>query len=146
MGLWCIAETLKNASAPLSTETVQEVIDVASEQLRLLAHVVEPVRDDPLKIPSMDFQTQDEFFAALTNKMEALDALVSSSVKGTCDMAPQLITHGAVLMARLLQFNLGFKGVWTPKTRDMSSRMCVSVFRLALVGSFMVSYPAHLRS
>ena len=41
IGFTCIANILEGVKTPLTSRGVQEVFDVASEQLRLLAHVVE---------------------------------------------------------------------------------------------------------
>ncbi|THH13392.1 hypothetical protein EW146_g6819 [Bondarzewia mesenterica] len=129
MGLYTIAGILKKDRTPS-----QEVLNVVSERLRLLAHVVEPVRDDPLQLPMMDAPTQDEFFDVLAKKLEALVAILSH--KGSEDgemMSSTEATQAAVLMARLLQFDLAFRGVWTSKTRELSSKMCQIIFDLALV-------------
>ncbi|TFY65710.1 hypothetical protein EVG20_g5379 [Dentipellis fragilis] len=149
MGLWNIAGVLNGAPSPLGRQGLREILDVASEQLRLLAHVVEPDREDQLQPPCIDASTQDEFFVAITNKMGAFEVLVSPQGSTNSDIPPEEATKGAILMARLLQFNLGFQGVWTPKVREQSSRLCGSIFRLALAhaaGDFLdpVAFPLFL--
>jgi len=133
MGLWCIAESLNAVKSPLDDKAMPEILDIVSEQLRLLAHVVEPVRDDQLQTPSLESTTQDEFFTALVSKMEAFNVTLSLQSPSSMSMASAHATQGVILMARLLQFDLGFKSVWTPKVRSLSSKMCASVFRLVLV-------------
>lgn len=128
MGLYTIAGILKTTSVPS-----QQTLDIVGERLRLLAHVVEPVRDDPLQLPTMDAPTQNDFFETLMNKFEALGSILSPKPPAKSEMTPAQATQAAVLMARLLQFDLAFRGVWTPKTRQLSGKMCEVVFDLALV-------------
>jgi mediator of RNA polymerase II transcription subunit 12, fungi type len=132
-GFTCIANILKGVQTPLTSQGVQEILDVASEQLRLLAHVVELARDDQTALPVVDQIAQDGFIDALSSKLEAFETLLA---RPTLELGvpPDQATQGAVLMARLLQFNMAFRGVWTPKARSLSENICKSVFKLALVG------------
>ena len=50
-GFTCIANILEGVETPLTGQGVQEILDVASEQLRLLAHVVKQAGDDPAALP-----------------------------------------------------------------------------------------------
>ncbi|KAI0068850.1 hypothetical protein BV25DRAFT_1904185 [Artomyces pyxidatus] len=131
-GFLCIASILDSAQTPLTSKGIQEVVEVASEQLRLLAHVVELVRDDHTPLPSVDSVAQDKFITALAGKIEAFEALIMHGPTSHTDIQPSQATQGAVLMVRLLQFNLGCKGMWTPKTRSLSNNLCSSVFNLTL--------------
>jgi mediator of RNA polymerase II transcription subunit 12, fungi type len=132
-GFTCIANILKGVQTPLTSQGVQEILDVASEQLRLLAHVVELARDDQTALPVVDQIAQDGFIDALSSKIQAFETLLAQPTL-ELGVPPDQATQGAVLMARLLQFNMAFRGVWTPKARSLSENLCNSVFNLALVG------------
>jgi mediator of RNA polymerase II transcription subunit 12 len=131
-GFTCIANILEGVNTPLTSHGVQEILDVASEQLRLLAHVVELARDDPTALPVVDSVAQDSFIEALASKIQAFETVVSQHTPKS-DVPPDQATQGAILMARLLQFNMAFRGVWTLKARSLSEDLCKSVFNLALV-------------
>ena len=109
---------------------------MASEQLRLLAHVVELARDDQTALPVVDSLAQDSFIDALSGKIRAFETLLAQPTP-TSDVPSAQATHGAVLMARLLQFNMAFRGVWTPKARSHGEGLCKSTFNLALVSSYL---------
>ncbi|KAI9448864.1 hypothetical protein BJY52DRAFT_1309908 [Lactarius psammicola] len=130
-GFTCIANILKGVQTPLTSRGVQEILDVASEQLRLLAHVVELARDDQTALPVVDSLAQDSFIDALASKIRAFETLLAQ-LTPTTDVPSAQATQGAVLMARLLQFNMAFRGVWTPKARSLGEGLCKSVFNLAL--------------
>lgn len=131
-GFTCIANILEGVKTPLTSQGVQEILDVASEQLRLLAHVVELARDDQTALPVVDPMAQDSFIEALASKIQAFETILTQSTP-KLDVTSEQATQGAVLMARLLQFNMAFRGVWTPKARSLSDDLCKSVFNLALV-------------
>jgi mediator of RNA polymerase II transcription subunit 12, fungi type len=143
-GFTCIANILKGVQAPLTSQGVQEILDVASEQLRLLAHVVELARDDQTALPVVDQVAQDGFIDALSSKIQAFETLLARP-NLELSIPPDQATQGAVLMARLLQFNMAFRVVWTPKARSLSENLCKSVFNLALVGYISPS-PRHRAS
>jgi len=127
---------------PLTSRGVQEIIDVASEQLRLLAHVVELARDDQTALPIVDSMAQDSFIDALASKIRAFETLLAQPAP-TSDVPSAQATQGAVLMARLLQFNMAFRGVWTPKARSLGESLCKSIFDLALVSFYHVARRYH---
>jgi mediator of RNA polymerase II transcription subunit 12 len=132
-GFTCIANILEGVKIPLTSRGVQEILDVASEQLRLLAHV-ELARDDQTALPVVDSVAQDSFIKALANKIQAFETILAQSISKP-DVPPDQATQGAILMARLLQFNMAFRGVWTPKARSLSEGLCKSIFNLALVST-----------
>ncbi|KAI9510086.1 hypothetical protein F5148DRAFT_1182339 [Russula earlei] len=130
-GFTCIANILEGVNTPLTCQGVQEILDVASEQLRLLAHVVELARDDQTALPVVDSVAQDGFIVALANKIQAFETILTQPTPES-DVPPDQATQGAVLMARLLQFNMAFRGVWTTKARSLSEKLCKSIFNLVL--------------
>jgi mediator of RNA polymerase II transcription subunit 12 len=140
-GFTCIANILEGVKIPLTSQGVQEILDVASEQLRLLAHVVELARDE---LPVVDSVAQDSFIKALASKIKAFEMILAQPLPKP-DVPPDQATQGAILMARLLQFNMAFRGVWTTKARGLSDDLRNSIFNLALVSTKSlvgVGYPS----
>ncbi|KAI0309797.1 hypothetical protein OF83DRAFT_1179208 [Amylostereum chailletii] len=139
-GLRFIANVL--AGMELSSPDFQKALDVSSEQLRLLAHLTESVRDGQTQPPT-DSATQDEFITALADKIDAFEAALSGrSQRAAGSLSQEQLTQGAILMARLLQFDLACRDIWTPRARALSGRLCVSVFGLAMAHSAEVASDA----
>lgn len=125
-----IANTLNGADHRHSGS--HDAMNVVSEQLRLLAHITEPVRNVGEQ-PHTDSSTQDEYFHALATKIDIYEAMLSGRMAlPPCMSQPQL-KQGAILLARLLQFDLTCRAAWTPKARSLSGNLCTSVFKLAMV-------------
>jgi mediator of RNA polymerase II transcription subunit 12 len=79
---------------------------------------------------------QDSFIEALANKIQAFETILAQPTPTPkSDVPSDQATQGAILMARLLQFNMAFRGVWTAKARSLSEGLCKSIFNLALVSS-----------
>jgi mediator of RNA polymerase II transcription subunit 12, fungi type len=129
-GLRFIATTLNNAD--YTKPDFLRAIDIVSEQLRLLAHITEPVRDAQ-NAPLSDSTTQDEFLQALVNKINIFEAVVSGQNPAPSFLSRERIMQTSILFARLLQFDLACRNIWTPKTRELSGNLCMTIFRLALV-------------
>ncbi|KAI0026676.1 hypothetical protein K488DRAFT_65362, partial [Vararia minispora EC-137] len=117
-GLRFIANILSGADH--QAPEFARAMDVVSEQLRLLAHITEPAREQGTQPPT-DAATQDEFLGALAKKVEAL------ADSGT----PQ--PEHAILLARLVQFDLACRDIWTPSTRALSGNLCAGLFKLAMI-------------
>jgi mediator of RNA polymerase II transcription subunit 12 len=107
-------------------------MDVVSEQLRLLAHITEPTRDAQTQPPT-DPGTQDEFLLALARKIEVLEAMLSGAAPVPVCLAHEQLVQHAILLARLLQFDLACRDIWTPAARGLSGNLCAVLFRLAMV-------------
>src|SRR5260221_8610612 len=99
-------------NTPLTSQGVQEILDVASEQLHLLAHVVELARDDPTALPVIDSMQQDSFIEALANKIQAFEPILAQlTPTPKSDVPADQETQGAILMAHLLRLNMAFRGL-----------------------------------
>lgn len=109
-----------------------DAMNVVSEQLRLLAHITEPVRNAGGQ-PHTDSSTQDEYFQALSIKVDIYEGMLSGRVALPPCMNQDQLKQGAILLARLLQFDLTCRAAWTPKARSLSGSLCESVFKLAMV-------------
>ncbi|KAF8876501.1 hypothetical protein BD779DRAFT_1560397 [Infundibulicybe gibba] len=138
-GLKCIAEVLQE-SMTYNAEQFRR----AGELLRVLIYLVEPLREDLASLPILDPSIQDEFFNALCIKFTGTEALSINLEDNETDYCQ--ITQGIIFLARLLQFDLGLQGAWTSKTKEASSGLSSSIFKLALLhgtgeGLDLVAYP-----
>lgn len=125
-----IANTLNGADYRESGS--HDAMNVVSEQLRLLAHITEPVRDAGEQ-PHTDSSTQDEYFQALATKIDIYEGMLSRRTDLPLCMSQDQLKQGTILLARLLQFDLTCRAAWTPKARSLSGNLCASVFKAAMV-------------
>lgn len=129
-GMKFIANTLNGAD--YRDGGSHDAMNVVSEQLRLLAHITEPVRIKGQQ-PHTDSSTQDEYFQALTTKIDIYEGMLSGRTALPPCMSQDQLKQGTILLARLLQFDLTCRAAWTPKARSLSGDLCASVFKMAFV-------------
>ncbi|TFK74611.1 hypothetical protein BDN72DRAFT_955610 [Pluteus cervinus] len=125
-GIRCMGEMLKTGS--LAAGTLTDTLKRASELLRVLVHVAEPLRKDPTVIPTIESATQDNFFPALASQLSTLEGALTSN-----QSEPGQYTQEIILLARLLQFDLGFRGVWTNGTKNHCGSLSLSLYKLTLL-------------
>lgn len=103
------------------------------EILRLLSKIVERFREDA-SLPQLIPAVQDKFISALDTRLMQVTEVLTVSIEDSPD-EPHLhhASHCAIFLCRLLQFNLGFPGAWTPQAKLLSERICSMITRLALV-------------
>ena len=104
------------------------------EMFRVLVHVSQPFRDSTATLPSVDNTVQEAFMETIDKRLKALDSQIAN------EDASDHSSQDFVLPCRLLQFILSFHISWTPKTKDLSSNLSATIFRLALVNLY------HLKS
>lgn len=123
------SESLHDGDHP-STDSFKRV----GELLRVLVYAAQPFREDQAMMPVIDSSVQDAF-------MEALCAQILS-FEGRLDAEPvdDRIddTQDIVLVARLLQFVLGFRATCTSKMRASMKTLSVMLFKLALVSVYLL--------
>lgn len=105
-----------------------ECLGRAGELLRVAVYVAEPLRDQATQLPDLDPDIQDEFVDMVCSKLGQIEALLVSN-----EAPPFPLTQASILLARLLQFDLGFNTAWTSKTKDVSGRIATNILKLALV-------------
>jgi mediator of RNA polymerase II transcription subunit 12 len=130
-GLLCIAKILNEAYVTPQPEALAECIRRAGELLRVLIHVTEPLREEAFELPELDCGIQEGFFDAICTKFEDIRSMFNGG--SFTDDGLSQVTRSAIFLGRLLQFDLGFRGVWTAKTREGSGSLSSTLFRLALV-------------
>lgn len=105
------------------------------ELLRALTHIAEPWRDDPSLLPPLVSDIQEEFILLVCSQLEAIYSVLSAK-----DQIPKHalsdIARSVVVLARLVQFSLGFRDPWSAKRKENSSTLPSTLFRLILVMSF----------
>ena len=116
----------------LTTGTLKGSLKRASELLRVLVYVAEPLRADGASIPSIERLIQDEFFSSLCSQISTLEKALTQEPS---NYPPLQFTQEIILLARLLQFDLGFRNIWTPTTNAASVELSKSLYKLVLVRS-----------
>lgn len=127
-----------------ATGTLSERLKRASELLRVLVYLVEPLRDDPPSIPTIEPIIQDAFFTALCAQITTVEQALTlgqqepriTSATTLNNGTPSIelpATQEVILLARLLQFDLGFRGIWTPTTLTTGASIVSSLLKLLLV-------------
>lgn len=129
-GLQCMSEMLRNAL--LQPADLTDCIERAGQLLRVLAHVIESMREQAALLPQLDPMVQDEFIDAICVKFNAIESILTSDGWG---LETSQVSRSLIFLARLLQFNLGFRGAWTAKAKSVSDQLVSALFRLALVST-----------
>jgi mediator of RNA polymerase II transcription subunit 12 len=99
-------------------------------------YIAQPFREDGLLLLNLDAPIQDDFVVVLHDKLALVLSILESDSLGVMD--PSIVSQQVVLLVRLLQFNLGFRGAWTPKLKDLSIGFINVLFRIALVGVSLI--------
>ncbi|KAI5116750.1 hypothetical protein M0805_001608 [Coniferiporia weirii] len=135
-GLQRIAEILDGVT-DTRPEALTELPSKAGHFLNLLSTIMQPFRHNPSPLPPLEESVQDRFISSLFNKLTALEGAIrdqsqykSLKERGCTHVS---LTDPVLFLARLLQFDLGFPGVWTQKTKDMGESIMDIVMRLALL-------------
>jgi hypothetical protein len=103
-------------------------LDKTSEILRLLVTVTSSLRLRNLNLPVIASHIQDDLVKVLHL------ALISSvNVADANPSIEESVTERVIFLARLLQFDLGLRHIWTPTTCSLMSSLCAYLFRLVVV-------------
>ncbi|KAL0072786.1 RNA polymerase II mediator complex subunit [Marasmius tenuissimus] len=108
-------------------DTWKAGLDRAGELLRVLSYVAEPLREDPSGLPAINPDIQDRFFPTLSTKWDELLRLMETDSE---EDRQGSFTRAVVLLARLLQFDLALRGVWTEKVKEGSFKLTDTLFKL----------------
>ena len=115
----------------MASDNLIESVERAGELLRVLVYLAEPLREETSLLPTLEPDTQHEFFDALCTQFVTVETLLGE--RDAADDRLHQITQSAILLARLLQFDLGFRGAWTSRAKEASTGLSATLFRLALV-------------
>lgn len=104
----------------------------AGHFLHLLSAIVLPFKHSPATLPPLEHAIQDSFIASLSIKLSALVNTIRDQIEaGNRNLIG--LTDPVLFLARLLQFDLGFPGVWTQKVKDMGVLLMTTILRLAVI-------------
>lgn len=120
----------------LASDSLHASLGRAGELLRVLIYVAEPLRDNPSELPLLDSTVQTEFFEALSTKFADLVVLLQAEDVPTNMSNTEPLMHVCVLLARFLQFDLAFRGVWTEPAKKASEALSSNLFILTQVRSY----------
>ena len=110
---------------------LQALLATTSEVLRLLAGVALPLRTPAVTLPTLASEVQDAFIQEIRDRIESLMTAYTNPALE----APQFhrLVGVTLILARLIQFNLGFPGVWTSVLREYCSSLFASLVRINIV-------------
>ncbi|KAJ3781694.1 hypothetical protein GGU10DRAFT_98188 [Lentinula aff. detonsa] len=128
-GLKHVAEIIQNIDFAL--DSMNASLGRVGELLRVLTYVAEPLRDNPSDLPILDSNIQTEFFEALSTKFSALVSLLRPPDVEFVDAEP--LMNACILLARFLQFDLAFRGVWTGGAKIASESLSSNLFVLVQI-------------
>ncbi|KAG6857783.1 hypothetical protein H0H87_004199 [Tephrocybe sp. NHM501043] len=142
-GLRCITQRVRESTSS-DVQNPSETFQRAGELLRVLIHVSEPLREIMAPIPTLEVSTQEEFIEASLSKLVSMEPLFESNSGGSATYENNS-TQDVVLLLRLLQFELSFKGVWTSKMKDATDKLVSCLFRImvqiASINPTSILYP-----
>ena len=121
----------------------------ADHFLTLLSNVASPMKGDTSEVaPRLDTDAQDEFMPKLLAKLELMEASIRKCAESTESIPARrpLLTGPVLFVIRLLQYDLGFEGAWTPQTREIGNRLLATVLRLAVVSTMTLVLQASTQS
>ncbi|THV06762.1 hypothetical protein K435DRAFT_711026 [Dendrothele bispora CBS 962.96] len=141
-GLKHVTEVIRDMS--FSESSCAAASSRVGELLRVLIYVAEPLREDSSDLPAIQPQIQDNFFQALSLKFKEVSRILHS--ENSHSNARSDLMQVTMLLARFLQFDLAFRGVWTEKTRGMSLELATIIFSLTQLhatgnSSDLIAYP-----
>jgi mediator of RNA polymerase II transcription subunit 12 len=102
----------------------------------VLTLIAEPLRAEVSLLPPLECRIQEEFFEAISNKFKDIESLLVSGEGDSMTRGRSEIAHTTIFLSRLLQFDLGFRGAWTPVTKSASANLSSTIFHLAVVCRF----------
>ncbi|KAG1727617.1 hypothetical protein EDB19DRAFT_1897524 [Suillus lakei] len=127
-GFRSIVDILNQAPAPSTPESLLVRVSRAGEVLRVLSHVSEPLREEGTGL-DLDVSTQERLAKTILESLQFANATFSK----TADYSLRIITEAVIFLARLLQFDLGFPGIWTTHFRETCEKMAPVLFDLVLI-------------
>ncbi|GLB37302.1 putative transcription mediator complex subunit Med12 [Lyophyllum shimeji] len=133
-GLQCIAEMIRESGS--IAETQPEQFQKVGELLRVLIYVAEPLRQETAPLPEIEGSIQEAFVEALSSKLVSMEHTATSNSIPRRDVE---VVQELALVLRLLQFELGFRSVWSPRTKEATEQMASTLFRLTMVYGASVS-------
>jgi mediator of RNA polymerase II transcription subunit 12 len=87
-------------------------------------------------LPSIAVAGQDKLIRSLESKFSFLESVLSSPANQ--NRVHRRATQRSILLARLLQYDLGFPGIWTPCPKAVGANLCSLLFRLLLVSLYRI--------
>ena len=119
---------------------MQSMTERADHFLTLLSSIAGPTKGDISEsAPRLDADVQNEFMPKLLAKLKLLESSVLKYAEETelgFGRRPPM-TSSILFMARLVQFDLGFEGIWTDQTREVGSQLLLVILRLASVSRLL---------
>jgi mediator of RNA polymerase II transcription subunit 12, fungi type len=126
-GLRRIVEVLVDPAT--SVDDSMDSLYWANEVLRAILYMAGPSDNEALFIPDFEPILHELLLGAMHKKLVAIDQITSSEYDGA------RVIPALVIILRLLQLTLGFRGSWTVKAKEEGVSISVVLFRFVLVRS-----------
>ncbi|KAG5638808.1 hypothetical protein H0H81_010037 [Sphagnurus paluster] len=130
IGMQCITEIL---TQPTSSENNIQSFQRAGELLRVLIYVAEPLREGTAPLPLVEISIEENFVDALLSKVVSMEPTITSD--SPLEVIAEDVNQEIVLLLRFLQFEMGFRTIWTSKIKDATDKIASSLFKLAVAYS-----------
>jgi mediator of RNA polymerase II transcription subunit 12 len=127
-GFKSIVDILNQVPAPSTPESLLMRVDRAGEVLRVLSHVSEPLREEEAAL-NLDIPTQERLAKTILESFQLADVMFCKAT----EQPLRILTQAVIFLARLLQFDLGFSGIWTTQFRDTCEKVAPVLFGLVMV-------------
>ncbi|KAI0769653.1 hypothetical protein BD413DRAFT_627402 [Trametes elegans] len=131
-GLRRIVDIFRESEGANKIESMTRLVSSAGEILRLLANIVAPFRRDA-SLPQIDGTAQDHLFSVLCAKIAEMTEVMAGLVQQGWSEDISAGSQAVIFLARLLQFYLGFPGVWSQQAKDLAEELCANLTRLSLI-------------
>lgn len=103
-------------------------VDRAGEVLRVLSHVSEPLREEGIAL-DLDIPTQERLAKTMLELFQLAGIMFSKATEHSL----RILTQAVIFLARLLQFDLGFSGIWTTQFQETCEKVAPVLFDLVMV-------------
>lgn len=141
-----IAEVLKSSAPKLDPVELEGHIENAGKILRLLTNLVEPMRafGAQSSLPQPDTAVQQGLVSVLQQLLQNIANVLSPDASDSVPPSVRL-TSVTIFLARVLQFYLGFPGIWTQWMKDYCDKLSKTLSKLIVVCFYLkivaLAYP-----
>ncbi|KIY71093.1 hypothetical protein CYLTODRAFT_419101 [Cylindrobasidium torrendii FP15055 ss-10] len=104
----------------------EQTIMRVGDSFRILVYIADPLRREKVPMLMLQPDVQDALFKVIVQAFE--------DIGRQCEAGQDITTlhERLILMTRVLQFDLGFEGVWTPNTVPLCRPLCDMLFKVVM--------------
>jgi mediator of RNA polymerase II transcription subunit 12, fungi type len=135
-----ISEILKDGRPLHNISDLQNNTAKAGKVLRLLSNLMETMRSSssPSPMPQLDPAIRESLISTVYSLLRGIGEHLSSGQVTYSLEDLKTWTSATIFLARVLQFDLGFPGVWTQWLKDRCEEVSQMLSNLILVSKHLV--------